>query len=105
MMMNETFNRRHSPNRRRTRVAARLHVDDAVKDVVIRDVSYEGMKLSVPNTIAPGTAVMVELAGESIPAIVHWSKSGFAGLHLLRRLERDTLVMLETAHDELADFR
>ena len=105
MMMQKSFNRRHSPNRRRTKVGALLHIDDRIERVMIRDVSYEGMKLSVPQTIEVGTAVSVEVAGESIPAIVHWSKGGFAGLHLLCRLERQTLVTLETAADELADFR
>ena len=104
-MMHQTFNRRHSPNRRRTHVAALLHMDGTVERVVIRDVSYEGMKITVPEAIAPGTAVTVVVAGEQIPAIVHWSKTGFAGLHLLQRLERDTLVTLETADDDLAEFR
>ena len=105
MMMNESFNRRFSPNRRQTRVAALLHVDDTVEQVVIVDVSYAGMKLSVPEDMAPGTAVTVEVMGERIPAIVHWSKSRFAGLHLLSRLEAETLLALESADDELAEFR
>lgn len=104
-MMHQTFNRRHSPNRRRTRVNALMYLDNFPVNVVIRDVSYEGMKLSVPHDIEIGTAVTIQVAGEDIPAIVHWSKAGFAGLHLLRRLERNTLVTLENAHDELADFR
>ena len=69
------------------------------------DVSYQGMKLSVAENVLPGTPVMVMVLGEDIPAIVHWSKSRFVGLNLLRRLERDTLVALETAHDELEEFR
>ena len=105
MMMQQSFNRRHSPNRRRTRVKALLHIDDRIEQIVIRDVSYEGMKLAVDEDIEVGTAVTVQVASENIPAIVHWSKGGFAGLHLLRRLERQTLVTLETADDELADFR
>ena len=47
MMMQQSFNRRHSPNRRRTRVKALLHIDDRIEQIVIRDVSYEGMKLAV----------------------------------------------------------
>ncbi len=105
MMMQQTFNRRFSPNRRRTRVGALLHVDDTVVPVVIMDVSFDGMKLSVPEDLSQGTAVSVEILQETIPAIVHWSKTRFAGLHLLRRLDRDTLVALENAHDDLAEFR
>ncbi|MDA8585173.1 PilZ domain-containing protein [Rhodobacteraceae bacterium] len=105
MMMHQNFNRRFSPNRRRTRVEALLRVDDEVVRTTIMDVSYDGMKLSVPANLEPGTAVTVEVVGERIPAIVHWSKARFAGLHLLRRLDCETLVTLETAHDDLAEFR
>lgn len=105
MMMHDTFNRRFSPNRRRTRVEALLHVEGQVVPVMILDVSYDGMKLSVPENLIKGTAVSVDVLYDTIPAIVHWSKTRFAGLHLLRRLNRDTLIALETAHDELADFR
>ena len=105
MMMHQNFNRRFSPNRRRTRVEALLHVDDRVLHTVILDVSYDGMKLSVPKDLPQGTAVTIEVLNENIPAIVHWSKKKFTGLHLLHRLERDTLVALETAHDDLAEFR
>ena len=105
MMMQQNFNRRFSPNRRRTRVEALLHVDDIVVRTVILDVSYDGMKLSVPNDLPQGTAVTVEVLYEKIPAIVHWSKKQFAGLHLLHRLDRGTLIALETAHDDLAEFR
>lgn len=105
MMMELDFNRRHSPNRRKTRVEAVMEAEGERHRVIIIDVSYEGMRLSVPRDIAPGTAVTVEVFGERVPAIVHWSRTRFAGLHLLERLERDTLVALETAHDELAEFR
>lgn len=105
MMISRHFNRRHSPNRRKTQVQARIRVDDMSLPVTILDVSYEGMKLSVPETMEPGTAVMIEALGACIPAIVHWSHSGMAGIHLLDRLDRDTLIALETADDELAEFR
>ncbi len=105
MILNDRFNRRHSPNRRHTRVEALLHVEGRVERAVILDVSFEGMKLSLPETLEVGTAVTVEVMGEQIPAIVHWSKSRFAGLHMLTRLERETLIALETAHDDLAAFR
>lgn len=105
MMLRQDFNRRHSPNRRKTRVAAAMDVEGRRLRVVIVDVSYQGMKLSVPDNLAPGTAVTVEVFGERVPAIVHWSRARFAGLHLLGRLDRDTLVALETAHDEFAEFR
>ena len=97
--------RRHSPNRRKTRMNAVLEFDDQSQHVVILDVSYDGMKLSVPHIIQPGTAVTVHVLQERIPAIVHWSKSHFAGLHLLKRLRRSTLLSLEASHDELANYR
>lgn len=105
MMQWQEFNRRHSPNRRRTRVEALLDAEGQRLHAVVLDVSYAGMKLSVPADLEPGTPVTVEFLGERIPAIVHWSRSRFAGLHLLERLGRDTLVTLETAHDDLAEFR
>ena len=104
-MMHQEFNRRYSPNRRKTRVEAEIDVDGERLRAIILDVSFNGMKLSVPENFAPGTALTVHVLDEAIPAIVHWSKSRFAGLYLLRRLERDTLVALETAHDDLAEFR
>ena len=68
-------------------------------------VSYVGMKLAVADDLETGTAVTVQVLGEDIPAIVHWCKDARVGLHLLGRLERDTLVAIETAHDEFAEFR
>ena len=104
-MIHQKFNRRHSPNRRKTRVEAKLDLEGQFHRVFVLDVSYQGMKLSVPEDIEPGTAVTVHVLGESIPAIVHWSKARFAGLNLLVRLESDTLLALETAHDDLAEYR
>ncbi len=109
MMMKETFNRRFSPNRRRTRVQAWFHRDaDGAAGrlrVTIRDVSYDGMRLDVDEDLAPGTAGAVEVLGTRIPAIVHWWKNGQAGVHLAERLDRDLLVALEAADDDLADYR
>lgn len=105
MMMHQTFNRRHSPNRRKTHVPAVLHAEDGVLDAVILDVSYEGMKLAVPCCLSPGTPLTIETLGAAIPAIVHWHRQGFAGVRLLDRLESGVLIALETADDELAEFR
>lgn len=105
MKMDQHFNRRHSPNRRKTRVEALLHIDGHAMRVVILDVSYDGMKLSVPENIEPGTAATVEVHDSRIPAIIHWSRTRFAGLHLLQRFDGATLTKLETAHDDLAEFR
>ena len=104
-MLRQEFTRRHSPNRRKTQVEARIEVDGRRQRAIILDVSYEGMKLSISEDIPPGTAITVEVFGERIPAIVHWSRTRFAGLHLLERLKRDTLVALETAHDDLKEYR
>lgn len=105
MMLRQDFNRRHSPNRRRTRVEAFIQAEGARLAAEILDVSYDGMKLSVPHVLAPGTPITIEALGARIPAIVHWSRRSLAGVRLLERLERDILVALETADDDLADFR
>ena len=105
MQMEQNFNRRHSPNRRETRFHAMLQIDNDQVPVVIVDISFTGMKLSVPEDIAVGTPVAISLLDVTIPAIVHWSRLGFAGVHLLQRLDSKTLRALETAHDSLADFR
>lgn len=105
MLLRQDFNRRHSPNRRRTRVEAILHADGARLQIEILDISYDGMKLSVPHRLAPGTPVTVETMGARIPAIVHWSRAGHAGVRLLDRVDREILIALETADDDLADFR
>ena len=111
MMMKETFNRRFSPNRRRTCVEAWFHRDAETRGagnrlrVTIRDVSYDGMRLEVEEALAPGTAGAVEVLGTRIPAIVHWWKAGQAGVHLAERLDRDLLVALEAADDDLAEYR
>lgn len=104
-MKHQEFNRRHSPNRRSTNVAARLFVEDITLDVVVENVSFEGMRVTAPHLLEPGTALTVEVLGERIPAIVHWSKDQQTGLHLLQRLGRHALLALETADDELAEFR
>ena len=105
MMMSQNFNRRFSPNRRRTNVAALLHVDDRILPATVIDVSYDGMKLQVDEPVTPGTPLSVELATALIPAIVHWHVSPHIGLHLLERLDSETLIRLENADDEFADFR
>ena len=105
MMISQNFNRRHSPNRRKTNVEAVMLLDDVSHRVIIRDVSFEGMKLSVPIEILVGSPVTIEVLGHSIPAIVHWYKAGHVGVHLLERLESQTLIALESAADDLADFR
>ena len=86
-------------------VPAVLHVDGARIEAVIRDVSFEGMKLSVPSPLQPGTPVTIETLGAAIPAIIHWHRAGFAGARLLERLESSVLIALETAEDDLAEYR
>lgn len=79
--------------------------DDLVLPVIIRDISFQGMKISVPNSIEPGSPVAICVLGQRIPAIVHWCRLGHIGVHLLQRLEGQTLIALENADDELAEFR
>jgi hypothetical protein len=105
MMISRNFNRRHSPNRRKTRVAALMELDGARYPVTIRDISFHGMKLAVPVTVEPGSPVSIRVLEQEIPAIVHWCRDSHVGIHLLDRLEGQTLLALENAHDELAAFR
>ncbi len=63
------------------------------------------MKLAVPVTVEPGSPVTICVLDQEIPAIVHWFRGGHAGIHLLDRLEGQTLLALENADDELAAFR
>lgn len=105
MRMEQNFNRRHSPNRRQTQVGALMDIDGEQMQVFIVDISYTGMKLSVPEDIAVGTPVTLSTLNVKVPAIVHWSRLRFAGVHLLERLDSETLRALETAHDSLAAYR
>ena len=105
MMMSQNFNRRFSPNRRKTRVAALLHLDDRVVQTTIVDISFDGMKLKIPLAVEPGTPATVEVGKAKLPAIIHWHRDGHAGLHLLDRIDSETLIDLETAYDDLADYR
>lgn len=105
MMMRQNFNRRHSPNRRKTHVDAFMELDGATYPVTIRDISFQGMKISVPIVIEPGSPLMLSVLGHDIPAIVHWFRGGYVGVHLLERLDGQTLIAVENAADELAAFR
>ena len=69
MMLRQNFNRRHSPNRRKTRVEAVMDAEGARLAVEIVDVSYDGMKLAVPDPILPGTPVTIETMGARTPAV------------------------------------
>ena len=97
--------RRYSPNRRKIRFDAGLLIDDDLIPVIILDVSFDGMRLSVPRTLEAGSAVTIKSLGVDIPAVVHWCQNGYAGVHLLERLDFETLNFLETARDELARYR
>lgn len=105
MMIRQDFNRRHSPNRRKTNVPAIVRADGERMHAVILDISYEGIKLSVPLPLQPGTPVTIEALGAEIPAIIHWHRAGFAGARMLDRLESRVLIALETAEDDLAEYR
>ena len=82
-----------------------MDIDGAQVRVFIVDISYTGMKISVPEDIAVGTPVTLSILNVKVPAIVHWSRMRFAGVHLLERLDHKTLRALETAHDTLAEYR
>lgn len=105
MMIRQNFNRRHSPNRRKTQVEAVVDVDGVMHPAIITNVSFEGMKLATPIRLEPGSPIMIEVLQQRIPAIVHWCKSPQIGVHLLERLEGQTLIALENASDDLAAFR
>ena len=97
--------RRYSPNRRKIRFDAALLVDDDLIPVIILDVSFDGMRLSVPRAVEAGSPVTIKSIGVDIPALVHWCQNGYAGVHLLERMDSKTLKFLETARDELAQYR
>lgn len=105
MMMNQNFERRHSPNRRKTHVPALVVVEGATVEASILDVSFRGMRLDLMLPLAPGTPILIRVLGHELPAIVHWSRDNQVGTRLLERLERDLLVEIEGAEDDLAAFR
>lgn len=105
VFINQNFNRRHSPNRRKTQVDAVVLVEDRSLPGVVVDVSLQGMRLSLPQALEPGTPMTIMVLDVAVPAIVHWSHGLDVGVHLLESLDRDTLIALETADDDLADFR
>ncbi len=105
MMMSQNFNRRHSPNRRDTRVPARADVMGAILNATIINVSFDGMRLELSVDLTPGTPITIEVLNQRIPAIVHWCQDKTVGVHLLERLPGQTLIALENAADDLADFR
>lgn len=111
MMIREDFDlpdrseRRHSPNRRKTRVAALADIEGELSPVTILDVSLHGMKLSVPTMLFPGSPVTVLVLDHRIRAIVHWYRLGHVGLRVMDRLDAATLLALENAHDDLAEYR
>ena len=105
MIMNQNFERRHSPNRRKTRVPALVIVEGATVEASILDVSFRGLRLDLMLPLAPGTPILIHVLGHELPAIVHWSRDNEVGAHLLERLERDLLVEIESAEDDLAAFR
>ena len=91
------LDRRHGPNRRQTHIDAVISTKGAPLAAVILNVSFEGMKLSVPRPVAPGTPITIEVLKKRIPAIVHWSHDGQIGVHLLERLAGQTMIALENA--------
>lgn len=105
MKISQNFNRRHSPNRRKTRVEAAVEVDGIRLVGFVVNVSFDGMQLALPHNLQPGSPITIEFLNHRIPAIVHWSKARHAGVHLLERLEGQTLIELESAEDDLADYR
>ena len=91
------LNRRHFPDRRKTHVAAVVTSRGAHLSAVIQDVGFEGMGLSLPHNLAPGTAITIEAMNKHFKAVVCWSRSRCAGVHLLQRLDGQTLLALEGA--------
>lgn len=110
-MMHDTFaeparaERRHGPNRRRTRVDALADIEGTLRPVTILDVSLRGMKIVVPVLVFPGTPVTVMVLKHELHSIVHWYRLGHAGLRLLDQLDARTLIALESAYDDLAEYR
>lgn len=103
--MSSQSSRRTSPNRRKTNVKARANLGDSNVPITILEISHRGMRIAAPSDFLPGTGITIEIMDEEIPAIVHWSLAPLAGLHLLEQPECKILKMLESAEDDLAEFR
>lgn len=102
MKLSRSMNRRHSPNRRQAWVDVMIDVNGTTHPATICDVSYDGMKLSVPVRIEPGSPIKIAVMGQSVPAIVHWHCERHIGVHLLGRLEADVLFAIENSLDGLS---
>lgn len=86
-------------------MAAQAHFDGGTTPVIILDISHDGMRIASLVSFTPGTVLEIEVLHTRAAAIVHWCKSGHAGLRLAERLDRDTLYAIETAADDLSEFR
>ena len=95
----------YRPNRRDTHFKVRIVIDDVILDTLMVDISRDGAQLAFPNTLAPGTAVTLRIDDAEVDALVHWSRRGHSGVRFLDRLDPETLLRLEGAADQLADYR
>ena len=95
----------YRPSRRETRIRARMAVDDIILEATLLDISRDGARIEAPEHLLPGTAVSLTIEGADVPALVHWSRKGQAGLRFLDRLDVATLREVEQAADRLAAFR
>jgi len=66
-------------------------IDEARRDVRFFDISSTGARLILGEILPPGTALMVEVAGEDVEATVVRSGTGFAGIQFAQPLSEDLL--------------
>ena len=87
----------YRPNRTKTDVIAILSAEGERTPTRVLDISRDGARIDVPHAFVRGTAVTLSVDGARMPALVAWSANDQAGLRFLDRLDRDTLVQLESA--------
>lgn len=96
---------RYRPNRRTTRVDAVLDAEGETLATTLLDISRDGARITLPYRLLPGTAVRLRFRNRIAKALVVWFRDGEAGLKFLDRLDRETLVAIETATDDADAFR
>lgn len=81
--------------RKKTRLPIKLRTEeDEVIDVTLRDISVDGARIEVSEPILAGSAVSVEIGPATLPALVHWSRKGSAGLRFMERPDHGVLTLI-----------
>jgi len=94
-MSEEKSGKTYRPMRRLTQMGAEIVSDAGIANVSLDDISRDGARISPGLWLAPGSAVTLKIAGQELPAVVHWSKKSSAGLRFLQRPDVETLRLAE----------